>query len=113
MKERKTQALAGVASELNAELGLLKVYEVIDTSDDEYYKILGLFDSFDAAKSKIDELSALSDPISFHADGSDYEKIEIVERYLGWGDKKKILFTIEREPVVNDEIDEFVWVVKT
>ena len=36
----------------NAELGLTKVYEVIDASTDEYYQILGLFLSFDEAKAK-------------------------------------------------------------
>ena len=113
MTEEKTQIADGVASVLNAELGLTKVYEVIDTSTDEYYQILGLFLSFDEAKAKITELDVSHDSISFHAEDADYEKIEIVERFLGWGEKKKTVFTIERERVVNDEIDEFVWVVKT
>ncbi len=32
---------------------------------------------------------------------------------ISLGEKKKTVFTIERERVVNNEIDEFVWVVKT
>ena len=113
MTEEKTQIADGVASVLNAELGLTKVYEVIDTSTDEYYQILGLFLSFDEAKAKITQLDVSHDSISFHAEDADYEKIEIVERFLGWGDRKKTVFTLERERVVNNEIDEFVWVVKT
>ncbi len=113
MTDKKTPKAAEAASDLNAELGLTKVYEVIDTSTDEYYQILGLFLSFDEAKAKITELDVSHDSISFHAEDADYEKIEIVERFLGWGEKKKTVFTIERERVVNNEIDEFVWVVKT
>lgn len=108
-----TQTEAGLTSHLTQELGLTKVYEVIDTSTDEYYQILGLFLSFDEAKAKITQLDVSHDSISFHAEDADYEKIEIVERFLGWGEKKKTVFTIERERVVNDEIDEFVWVVRT
>ena len=113
MTDKKTQKSAEAASDLTQELGLTKVYEVIDTSTDEYYQILGLFLSFDEAKAKITELDVSHDSISFHAEDADYEKIEIVERFLGWGERKKTVFTIERERVVNNEIDEFVWVVKT
>ena len=45
--------------------------------------------------------------ISQHTD--DYEKIEVFELSLGWGDVRKSVFCIEREKILDETKDEFVW----
>ncbi len=109
MTENNAQS-AECLSHLNAELGLKLIYEILDVSCDEYYHVLGLFESLEDAKTAIKTNKSPSKPISFHTpDGSDYEKIEIIERPVGWGDERKVVFVIERNMVIDEELDEFVW----
>ena len=46
--------------------------------------------------------------ISQHTE-CDYEKIEVFELSLGWGDVRKSVFCIEREKILDETKDEFVW----
>lgn len=88
------------------------LYEIIDTSSDEGYFILGLFDSFESAKAELDKrLENKNESITDFGDCMDYEKIEIVERSLGWNNHRKTVFYIERQRVLVESIDDYVWSV--
>ena len=84
------------------------IFEIIDSTNDEMFFPLGVFNTFEEAKEKItnyqkDE-SIGEDPYD------EYEKIEIVEREFGWSGHGKKVFTLERKMVYDEKDDEYYWV---
>ena len=68
---------------------------------------LGCFGTLEKAKKEISDKMLNGFNISQHTD--DYEKIEVFELSLGWGDVRKSVFCIEREKILDETKDEFVW----
>ncbi len=81
-----------------------KIYEVIDTSDDDMYFPLGIFLDFDSAKKAIEDFG--EDQISDRAE--EYEEIKIMERKVGWDDNGKEVFVQNRESY-EDKDGETLW----
>jgi len=84
---------------------LTKVYELIDNTSEEVYFSLGIFtDVFSLIKS----LESWDDDVSispYTFDG--YEVIEIKERTIGWDEGGRLVYTIRRKMVYNDNGDDF------
>ena len=94
-------------------MAMNSVFEICDTSSDENYFVIGLFESFEKAKTEIEKRVLNNEPISYHNDGNDYEKIEIIECAFGWGDNRKTVFCIERELRLDETKDDFIWNILT
>ncbi len=86
----------------------MSIFEVCDTSNDEYCFPIGYFGTLERAKKEIKNKMLNGFSISQHTE-CDYEKIEIFELSLGWGDVRKSVFCIEREKVLDETKDAFVW----
>jgi hypothetical protein len=87
-----------------------KIYEIVDNTDDEIYYPLGLFPTFELARSSIEQADP-EQPISEYASDSDYEEISIFEREFGWTEHGRKVYKIERERVYDDKEDDFFWKV--
>jgi len=64
----------------------MKIYEVIDYTDEQYYT-LGFFRTLEDAKQAIDEREQSGRPVSPWVDN--YERIIIKEHKIGWGEGKE------------------------
>ena len=60
----------------------MSIFEVCDTSNDEYCFPIGYFGTLERAKKEIRDKMLNGFNISTHTD--DYEKIEVFELSLGW-----------------------------
>ena len=78
------------------------IYEVLDTSSDETYYPLGVFNSFEEAKAAIENCG--DEKISEYAE--DYEEIKIIQRFIGWNNSQKEVFVQNREIYFNEKLDE-------
>lgn len=72
-----------------------KVFEIIDSSNEEIYYPLGIFRSLAEAKRAINK----SDTESVSPNSEDYEEIKIVERFYGWDIYRKPVYCVRRERV--------------
>ena len=89
------------------------VFEVVDATSDEQYWTLGIFLSFDEAKSAVDVPMPSDIGCSDHDDYDDFRKVEIRERAIGWGGSGKTVAKMEWESSSYDEKeDEFKWTSK-
>ena len=91
----------------------MKIYEVIDRTDDDVYLPLGLFLNLDEAvqaiRDKIDPERPISD--KQYETGEDAEVIEIKERKIGWCDNGRSVYRLERMLTYSTKSDEY-WVTK-
>lgn len=86
----------------------MSIFEVCDTSNDECCFQIGYFGSLERAKKEIKNKMLNGFSISQHTE-FDYERIEVFELSLGWGDVRKSVFCIEREKVLDKTNDRFIW----
>ena len=86
----------------------MSIFEVCDTSNDEYCFPIGYFGTLEKAKREIKNKMLNGFSISQHTE-CDYEKIEVFELSLGWGDVRKSVFCIEREKVLDETKDALTW----
>jgi len=83
-----------------------KIYEVVDSTDEEMYFLLGIFNT----KEEINIDENASEQITEHGGMSGYETIQIRERRYGWsGDDYVVIREIKREQVIDEDSDELVW----
>ena len=83
------------------------VYEVVETTNDDIYHTIGLFDDVKFCIELITSACPHS-PISGHYD--DFETIEVRKRVFNdWGDNDECVFSVKREPVYIEEINETLW----
>lgn len=85
------------------------VYEMMDVSDDEGYRTLGLWRDLAEA---IRELDACAEPEDAMCGeySEDYVRVEIRERKLGWGEQGKVVHTREWRNIYDEAADEYKWV---
>lgn len=88
-----------------------KVYELCDTTDDEMYFPLGIYESLESVKKVIANYDELSIALSDNAE--EYEEISVFERLFGMTEHGKKVMTINREEYYNEELDEYEWRTKT
>jgi len=86
------------------------VFEVIDSTNDEMYFTLGIFQTLEAAKNDVLKVAKTSDPITEYGCDGDYEEVTIEERKIGWTGRGNVVFTINRENKYDDEVDDNNWV---
>ena len=91
----------------------MKIYEVIDRTDDDVYLPLGLFLNLDEAvqaiRDKIDPERPISD--NQYETGEDVEVIEIKEREIGWCDNGRSVYRLERMLTYSTKSDKY-WITK-
>lgn len=89
-----------------------KVFEVVDTSNDEMYYPMGIFLSLEDAKKEV--LEGAEDhesPMTEYGSEGDYEQIEVRERKVGWSPYiERTVFKIVRENRYQENSDEHHWV---
>lgn len=83
------------------------VYEVLDSTNDETFYVLGLFKTAEEAISEIKKEALKNQAISEYQE--EFETISVHKRKFGWGDSDKIVFSIHRERVIDEVADEWVW----
>jgi len=98
--------LAEYAHEENGEK-LDSIFEIIDRTMGDRYYLLGLFLEFEDAKEEIEEWPE-DERISRFSD-EEYERIEIVERKLGWSGDGNIVFTLERRGAYDQKKVGYYW----
>lgn len=86
------------------------IYQIVDATSDEVYFTLANFNDFEAAKNALLEMVKPNCAITDSGENDDYEKIDIYEYELGWGKKKKVVYTLERNKEYNDATDQYEWV---
>lgn len=86
------------------------IYQIVDATSDEVYFTLANFNDFEAAKNTLLERAKPDCAITDSGDNDDYEKIDIYEYALGWGEKKKVVYTLERNKKYDEATDQFEWV---
>ena len=87
----------------------MSLFEIVDTTNDEVYYILAVYDDLETAKS---ELLSRDDKDSAVTDGGndgDFEIIEIREHEIGWGLGYKTIIKLTREKNYVEEIDKYQW----
>src|SRR5690625_1955477 len=87
----------------------MKIYEVIDSTDDDKYYTLGFFRTLDEAKQAITEKGQPHQPISTWVD-EEFESIAIKEHTFGWGGFGKRVYEIYREEQYDEKTDKNEWV---
>ena len=86
----------------------MKIYEVVDATNNETYYPLALYLILDEAISSIENIT----PDEWNSDGyiDDYTKIEVRERSLGWrSEVGDVVFILEWNKVYNEETDVNEW----
>jgi len=89
------------------------IFEVRDTTDDENYYPLGLFESLDEVKKIIADHNESGEAITEYGSDcgtEDHESITVVERKIGWhSDNYKTVIQLEREQYYDEENDVYKW----
>lgn len=85
------------------------MFEVIDITSDEMYFTLAVFTDLKTAKEELEKRIKPDFSITDSAEYDNYEKIQIRERAIGWGDNYKIAYEIERFQKYRDDDDQYVW----
>lgn len=88
----------------------MKIFEVVDHTDDEVYYVLGIFQTLTDA---IEALDKCNDPKKLVSLGTleDYFRVEIFERELGFRPDKKTVCIREWKEVYDEALDEYTWEV--
>lgn len=87
----------------------MNFYQIVDITSDEVYFTLGVFSDFETAKSELEKRNDKGYPITESGDYDDFEKIQIRERPIGWGDRYKTVLTLNRHKKYHEETDESHW----
>ena len=91
----------------------MKIYEVIDRTDDDVYLPLGLFLNLDEAVQAIRDKTDPEHPVTDNQydTGEDAEIIEINEREIGWCDNGRTVYRLERKIAYSTKSDKY-WITK-
>lgn len=87
-----------------------KVYELCNTTDDEMYFPLGMFESLEKVKECIDYHDKIAMALS--EDAEEYEELSVFERKFGLTEHGKKVLVINREEYYEEESDEYKWKTK-
>ena len=91
--------------------GFLCIYELRDTSDEDMYYPLGIFNTVDDAKMVIAKYESLGEAITEHGrDGEiDQEQLTLYRRPFGLSDNVEMVLRVDREQYNDEERDEYLW----
>ena len=88
------------------------VYEIIDSTDEDSYYLLGCFvdkqEAIDALTQAAIDSDGTDEGISYFND-NDNEVIEVIEITLGWRTSRKSVFEVVRERVHSEESGSWLW----
>lgn len=87
----------------------MSLFEIVDTTNDEVYYTLAVYDDFETAKSELLSRDNKDYALTEHGSDDEFEKIEIREHKVGWGKGYKTIFKLMRSKDYNQESDEFEW----
>ena len=85
----------------------MSVYEICDTTDDEMYFPLGIFETREKALAEINKADEVKEKISEHSD--DNETITVYKRVFGWTELGTPVVTIKRERYYDEKADDYYW----
>ena len=86
------------------------MFEIIDTTNEEMYFHMGMFETLEEAKKELLEAANQNDPLTDYGNEEDREEISIRVHELGWGSESNIVFTLRREKRYNEKTDDEEWV---
>jgi len=83
------------------------IYEVMDVTDDDSYRSMGVFLDKDEAIKAINDSCQADYPLTDYAE--EFEQIEIHEKKIGMNNGSKIVYTLSRKQEISKETGEYIW----
>lgn len=85
----------------------MAVFEITNTTDDEMYFPLGIFNTLEDAKTELAKFDEAKEAV---ADGSDeHEEITVFKREFGWTEHGSIALKIDREMYQAEKGGDWFW----